>query len=29
MDVRQEKIGEVSVVGVTGRIDSSTAPLLE
>ncbi len=29
MDLREEKIGEVSVVGVTGRIDSSTAPALE
>ena len=28
MDLREEKIGEVSVVEVTGRIDSSTAPAL-
>src|SRR5215203_469204 len=29
MDLREEKIGEVSVLGVAGRIDSSTAPELE
>ncbi len=28
MDLREEKIGGVSVVEVTGRIDSSTAPAL-
>ena len=29
MDLREEKIGEVSMLGVAGRIDSSTAPALE
>ena len=28
MDLREEKIGEVSVVAVAGRIDSTTAPAL-
>jgi anti-anti-sigma factor len=28
MDLREEKVGEVSVVEVSGRIDSSTAPAL-
>lgn len=29
MDLREEKIGEVSVLEVNGRIDSTTAPVLE